>query len=336
MEAGMTDAVDSFINHLVGLAQQAQSDPLCAILSARLGGETGVPIGLKDMQVLSPSLGPDEASPTTILYMAYKEIEQTANTEALTRFRQCLVSLLNQEIQHALPQDRTRLYALGHLLAYSRLSCDTSGLAGGVRRMLWGFLTSELPKPMSEFAGLDDAGLADACFALDLWLALTPPQEALQEHHQQALIKGFHACRESFAGSAASRDRTKLLLLLYRALVKIMPSHKATAVAYWQLGELAAHVPEFAPAWKGQSAKYILTFAAVTDPLADDRVTRWWNAWATTLKNTPIPKDISDAAYRYGKEAFDRFGAKGEGIISDKPAEIQNVIPFPPHPARAA
>lgn len=225
------DYVDAFVR-LIG---EGRPDRVRDVLLARIDGATGV-----THHLVSPPLGRDEHDRVLILYVVYNELKKRRDEDGIRYFRQVLVEQLAAALVAAEPP-KERIAALGRLIGYCRVA-DTPELAEQLRLVLWGVITTKLPKPFTEITKFEPEARWRALKAFDLWLAATPanlnpsdPLRGLLEPQVSLIRQTFEAVLKSFEDGRADPELLgRALLLLYRGVMKVVPKEAGKAY-FWQM-----------------------------------------------------------------------------------------------------
>lgn len=91
------------------------------------------------------------------------------------------------------------------------------------RQQLWGLLSQDQGVPLDHLVRLDGADLARATLAFDLWLALVEPLPPWAGEHLREGLARLLATSVADSEGTLSVPRFHLLLLIYRAAVKVAP-----------------------------------------------------------------------------------------------------------------
>lgn len=206
---------EEYLAALARVARDGRPDPLGRLLDARLGGSSEPVEG-----IVSPPLGRDEHDAAQLLVHLYRRLE--GEEAARAYLRDAVAGLLSAAL-FASPPDLERIDALGRLTGYFQVAASPL-LATRLHWELWGLLESGLERPLEQLMRLDGGALQKASRVLDLWLAVTPPlAPTLTERQRDEVTRLFHAGLEQIREGTLGEPRFRLLLLMFRALLKAVP-----------------------------------------------------------------------------------------------------------------
>ena len=260
---------NQYTNAVVELAVAGRPEPLKRILASRIRGEAEpitVRIGEAEEQVVSPPLERDEPDRNAILYTVYSILSQAENTGGIENLRRASAELLmagfNQQEDHEYLSGLARL--VGHLRVV-----DSDELRPILQQQLYGFLESQLERPLGKLIELEDAALERATLALDAWLAVTPIQPKYRPHHEKRIEALFDANLDVLeTGNFRLEPRLRFLVLTFRALVKLKPS-VAGARGLWRVStlihEYSAELPGIRRRWLADCRHLGVVLAANSD-----------------------------------------------------------------------
>lgn len=270
----MSNGHAAYIDGFVGLIQKGRQDCVRDALLARLDGRKGEVHGL-----VSPPLTQVEPDHVALLYAVYGRLAAIGDTRAIEHFRRVLVEQLGEALaDFATPV--ARITDLGRLIAYCGVA-DSRPLAEQLRLLLWGFLTTRLPKPFPDIFDLKAEIRRRARIAFDLWLAgshanlgshpnldPTDPRTGMSEPHVALIRDALNNALKKFAGSMPPWSEMDLLFLLYRGIMKAAPE-EAGRVYFAKICALAAgadgEVRRFRNRWIGVCWEYGKVFANEKD-----------------------------------------------------------------------
>lgn len=329
-----------YIDALLALIRDRRGDPLQDVLLARLTGDPSMRHGLA-----SPALGRDEPDEAALILVVYDRLAQIGDADATAYFRHALVDMI--EATFSLTKFDERMASrLGHLVAYCRVVEDEA-LAGRLRRSTWGLLTGYLSTPLREVAGAGPETLLCARMALDLWLAITPPNldphRGLSSHLVEELCATFAALLGKFEGNDRDAWYTgNILLLLYRGVMKVAPE-RAGKGYFWRMcmatyhggGEsLRQQREELREAWLGLCWEYGQVFRAHPswERLFFRGIGECVGAESRYEGQSSLPP------LKAVEEPLSFFGAPGQDVINRlaKPVESSNVVDLVKHLPRKA
>lgn len=232
-----------YIDGFVRLAEAARTDSVKDLIRARLTGRRDAVHGL-----VSPPLEKNEPDETAIFELIYRRLLEPPGSEPVKYLRQAASELMMEALSKQ--ADLSVLDALGGLIADFEVR-ESETLADNLRNQLWGYLECRMPKPLIDIMNLEGEALARAARALDLWLALTPPQPKwLQDHHRKKLEDLFRqALDQLLERGQVGELQFYMLTLFFRALIKTSPTY-AAKTALPDMARLLARAHKYAPAYR--------------------------------------------------------------------------------------
>ncbi|MCP4696942.1 MAG: hypothetical protein GY862_08850 [Gammaproteobacteria bacterium] len=264
------DKHEEYINGLLKLIKNEHPDPLKEAIKARLRGKFGeiVKVRLRHdseetvLNLESPPLSRDEPDGNAILYLIYQSLAEENDGNALMHLRRVIAELLMETLSSKKDEELSFIDALGCLTGFCQVR-ESEGLARQLRQQLWGYMSSELDKPLHEMMLLDWRGLEYARRALDLWLAVTPPMREYwgikRNHHARNVQRLFDEGIKLFTPDG--EQRFSLLLLMFRALIEVNPE-RAGSTGFPQMCKLVKELAleAYARRWLGLCREYGILF----------------------------------------------------------------------------
>lgn len=209
-----------YVDGLVKLIEEGRPGPLKEVIYARLRGERQPVHGL-----VSPPLSRDEPDENAVFYFVYEKLTARKNEEALVLLRRLVIEMLTGAFSRK--EELLIIDALGQMAGFFQVK-EYGDLAEQLRQQLWGFMSTSLERPLLQMMQLQEEGLERARRALDLWLTVTRPLPGDREaHYYQSIIELFENGFDDFGTWTCSELHFHLLLLMFRAVVKINPYNAA-------------------------------------------------------------------------------------------------------------
>ncbi len=205
---------EHYLQQLTKVACQGRSDPLKALLWARLTGTLEPIAGIR-----SPPLSRDEPDASLLLIHLYTRLAPAAAARDYLRYSaaELLMDLLPDPAT-----DAALLTNLGRLVGSYQVA-SAPALAARLHWQLWGLLRDGLERPLQQLMHLSGSALARATQVLDLWLAVTPPlSPTVTELQKKAVEELFNHSIDTIRNHL-SEPHGQLLLLTFRALLKVDP-----------------------------------------------------------------------------------------------------------------
>lgn len=315
----------TYLAGLEAIARQGRYDPLEQLLLARIQQRDEVIEGLS-----SPPLGRSEPDSNLLLFHLYQRLADAEGARDYLRRAAINLYLNTLGTPHG---DLNEAGALARLIGFFQVA-QQPHLARPLRLALWGLLRDGLANPLPQMIPLGGEELRRAIHALDLWLAITPPlcpdlSEVMRKQIQSTFSQHLAAIREY----TLTEERFQLLLLAFRALLKIVPKQAGGA----GLLDLCHFVEESRNAGEIYERRWCGLCSEVGISLAQPQYHDWREALRSGLVQQAPPEN---AAHRlYWDDAVERLGQAEwlRSTVSKKQEEpANNIIQFLPKQRSAA
>jgi hypothetical protein len=286
-------AHDDYLQGLLALARQGRPDPLRDVIKARLEGRAEPVHGLT-----SPPLSREEPDANLLLYHAFQSLAAQEDEAAREHLRRVVGEMAVQALTNAWAPGLAD--ALGRLAGFLRVR-DCPDLARALRLQLWGLLDARLDAPMERLMTLEGAAQDRARRTLDLWLALTPAHPPDWTEHQRSKVRalfdqGYDVWRvgSDGKGRTAGEARFHLLVLMYRAIMKVDPGYAGcTALEHMvrPVEELNVLGQAYRRLWLGLCWEYRALFREALARMGglDQDVRAAWEPAPLAPERRPVP-----------------------------------------------